>query len=169
MMDNKSISIEKITESRIKKSKSISELTEYDQILRSRIENGSKVWIWFIGLFLTLSILSIISFLGIMCSFIVSLPDINSSFSFLREHNISFNSVTATLCVGMMIFFGIIGFRMIRSTLKLALKDNKLITHRKRLRRQIQSRVEVLQNKITLELGSLSYTTKKFLKEKGVI
>lgn len=157
MMDNKSISIEKITESRIKKSKSISELTEYDQILRSRIENGSKVWIWFIGLFLTLSILSIISFLGIMC------------FPFLREHNISFNSATATLCVGMMIFFGIMGFRMIRSTLKLALKDNKLITHRKRLRRQIQSRVEVLQNKITLELGSLSYTTKKFLKEKGVI
>lgn len=158
---NNNIRIESITESKIKKSKSVSELDQFGGVLRGRIENGNKYWIWFITIFLILVTLTISTSLVVLGLFINQFPD-NSG---------SQNSkmVSIILSFVMALFFLVLGSTAVYKTLKLSLSDNKLLSKRKSLKRIVEKRKKELNNKIILELGSLSYTTKQFLKEKGVM
>jgi hypothetical protein len=154
-MNNK-ILVEKITETKIKNTKSITELNEMDQVLSGRIENGNKYWLTFITSFLTLSLVGVIFFLGIM-----------GSIFFKLQTQLDYIGLGCYIFVELILI--IYGFITIRNTIKLSLKDNKLVTRRLKLRKLIKERTNSIQNNINLELNSLSITTKKFLKEKGVI
>jgi hypothetical protein len=154
-MDNQII-LEKITETKIKNTKSITELNEMDQVLRSRIENGNKYWLTFMVSFLILCLGGTIFFLGVM----------GSMFFKLQTH---IDYIGLGLYILVESVLTIYGFIVVRNTIKLSLKDNKLLSKRLKLRKLIKERTNSIQNNINLELNSLSITTKKFLKEKGVI
>lgn len=154
----KSIDIKSITESKIKKSKSISELDQFHSILNSRIQNGNKYWIIFINTFLFLGFSSMVVFLITMGLIIEDTPESNGN---LRIASLS-------LCLLMSIFFTVMGFITIRNTLKLGLEDNRLLKMRKRLLFLVEQKISTLNNQVIFELSSLSSTSKKFLKEKGI-
>lgn len=152
---NNQLTIEKITESKIKNTKSITELDKMDQVLRGRIENGNKYWLSFMVSFLVLALGGTIVFLGVMGSMFFKLQT-------------QLDYIGLGLYIFVELVLSIYGFITIRNTINLSLKDNKLVPRRLKLRKLIKERTNSVQNNINLELNSLSVTTKKFLKEKGV-